>query len=46
MKFLRRLQNPYLLVGQGFLLGAVLFFATHPGTIEAATTIEMIQPAS
>jgi len=29
MKMWKRLQNPYLLVGQGFVLGGILFFATH-----------------
>ena len=27
MNFRTRLQNPFLLVGQGFLVGAALFFA-------------------
>ena len=26
-----KLQNPFLLVGQGFLAGAFLFFAVSPG---------------
>lgn len=31
MKKLReRLENPFALVGQGFVLGAILFFATNP----------------
>jgi hypothetical protein len=29
MKFWKKLQNPFVLVGQGFVLGGVLFFATH-----------------
>lgn len=29
MNFLKKLQNPFMLVGQGFVLGGVLFFATH-----------------
>ena len=29
MKMWKRLQNPFLLVGQGFVLGGILFFATH-----------------
>ena len=36
MKWLERLQNPFALVGQGFLLGGVLFFATHPESLLAA----------
>ena len=29
MKYWKKLQNPYMLVGQGFVLGGILFFATH-----------------
>jgi hypothetical protein len=29
MKYWKKLQNPYALVGQGFVLGGILFFATH-----------------
>ena len=29
MKYRKRLQNPFVLVGQGFVLGGILFFATH-----------------
>ena len=36
MKWLKKLNNPFLLGLEGFLAGAVLFFATHPG---AADTI-------
>ena len=36
MKWLERLQNPFALVGQGFFLGGVLFFATHPESMLAA----------
>lgn len=31
MTFWRKLQNPFALVGQGFLAGALLFWSTHPG---------------
>ena len=30
MKLLKKLGNPMALVAQGFILGAALFFATHP----------------
>ena len=30
MKLLKTLTNPFVLGAQGFLAGAVLFFATHP----------------
>ena len=35
MKLLKKLQNPFALVGQGFLLGGILFFATHADSLEA-----------
>ena len=37
MTLWKKLQNPYLLVGQGFVLGGALFFATHPGALQAAS---------
>ena len=30
MKWLKTLNNPFLLGAQGFLVGGALFFATHP----------------
>ena len=35
MNLRSKLQNPFLLVGQGFLAGAVLFFAVSHGASEA-----------
>ena len=35
MKWLKRLDNPFLLVIEGFLAGAFLFAATHPELIES-----------
>ena len=35
MTWLKRLNNPFLLGLQGFLAGAVLFFATHPGAADS-----------
>jgi hypothetical protein len=37
MKLWKKLQNPYALVGQGFVLGGILFFATHPASLLAAS---------
>jgi hypothetical protein len=31
MKLLKTLQNPFALIGQGFLVGALIFFAVRPG---------------
>ena len=36
MKMLKKMQNPFALVGQGFVLGGVLFFATHSESLLAA----------
>jgi hypothetical protein len=35
------LNNPYLLVGQGFLVGAAIFFATHdhPGASAGSSPV-------
>ena len=38
MKWLKTLTNPFLLGAQGFVAGAVIFFATHPDAAERATT--------
>lgn len=35
MALLRKLQNPFALVAQGFVLGGILFFATHPASLQA-----------
>ncbi|HZG09574.1 MAG TPA: hypothetical protein VEZ70_11405 [Allosphingosinicella sp.] len=37
MKWLKTLNNPFLLGLQGFLAGAVLFFATHPEAVDLRT---------
>ena len=36
MKLLKKMQNPFALVGQGFVLGGILFFATHTESLLAA----------
>ena len=36
MKLRKRLQNPFALVGQGFVLGGVLFVATHAESLLAS----------
>ncbi len=37
MAALRRFTHPFALVGQGFAVGALIFFATQPGALQAAT---------
>jgi len=34
MKWLKKLTNPFFLGFQGFVAGAVIFFATHPEAVE------------
>ena len=35
MKWLKKLNNPLLLGLEGFVAGAILFFATHPGAADS-----------
>ena len=35
MKLLKKLQHPFALVAQGFVLGGILFFAMHPESLDA-----------
>ena len=35
MKIWKKLQNPFALVAQGFVLGGLIFLATHAGSPEA-----------
>ena len=44
MKLLKKLNNPFLLGLEGFLVGAALFFATHPGA--ASSIVGSKAPAS
>ena len=36
MKLLKKMQNPFVLVGQGFVLGGILFFALHAESLLAS----------
>lgn len=53
MRFWKRLQNPFALVGQGFVVGGLMFWTTqahtHPAPIPpadaGASIIVAIQPA-
>ncbi len=49
MKVLKTLNNPFLIGLQGFLAGAVLFFATHPELTDRkppAATVEADRAAA
>ena len=45
MKYWKSLQNPFALVGQGFVLGGVLFFATQAESPFASASTSA-QPAT
>jgi hypothetical protein len=32
----KKLQNPFMLVGQGFVLGGILFFMIHADSLQAS----------
>lgn len=36
MNIWKKLQNPFVLVGQGFVVGGILFFATQTDSIQAS----------
>ena len=36
MSFWKKLQNPYALVGQGFVLGGLIFFAANADVLRAS----------
>ena len=46
MKIKKKLLNPFMLVGQGFVAGAVLFFATMPPERDSANRAPPIQAAA
>ena len=39
MSFWKKLQNPYALVGQGFVLGGLIFFATNADVLQASAAV-------
>ena len=39
MKLWKKLQNPYALVAQGFVLGGLIFLATHGESVAASPAI-------
>lgn len=45
MSLRKKLQNPYALVGQGFILGGLLFAVTHADVLQASASTEA-SPAS
>ncbi|HEX8640435.1 MAG TPA: hypothetical protein VF704_04685 [Allosphingosinicella sp.] len=46
MKLLKKLQNPYALVAQGFVLGGLIFVATHGESFAApSAAIELLSSA-
>lgn len=46
MNIKRKLQNPYALVAQGFVAGAIIFYATMPAELESQAPRANVQSAS
>jgi hypothetical protein len=46
MKLKQKLQNPFALIAQGFVAGAIIFFATAPGDEQAPQTAQSAQSSS
>ena len=46
MKILRTLQNPFALVAEGFVAGAIIFYATIPPAPEIAGPASTAQAAA
>jgi len=45
MKLWKRLQNPFFLIGQGFVLGGILVFATQPESrVASASPAPLAEP--
>jgi hypothetical protein len=42
MKLWKKLQNPYALVAQGFVLGGLIFFATHGESLAAPPAFDSL----
>jgi hypothetical protein len=42
MKLWKKLQNPFALVAQGFVLGGLIFLATHSESIAAAPVMDFL----
>ena len=46
MKLWKKLQNPYALVAQGFVVGGFLFFATRADMLDARPSAPLPQKSS
>ena len=46
MKWVKKLSNPFALVFQGFIAGAIMFAATHPGLLDERPSTEQARPAA
>jgi hypothetical protein len=46
MDIKKKLQNPFALVAQGFVAGAILFWSTVPGEAEATNQPQAAQAAA
>ena len=46
MDIKKKLQNPFVLVAQGFIAGAILFWSTNPPEAEASNPPAPVQAAA
>jgi len=46
MSIKQKLQNPFALVAQGFIAGAILFWATAPGDVDPSPRSAPIESAA
>ena len=46
MSFGKKLQSPIAMVGQGFLVGGLIFFATHNDPLDGARAAAPAAPAA
>jgi hypothetical protein len=45
MNLKRRLQNPFALIAQGFIAGAIILYATTPADVRQQSISATVQPA-
>ncbi len=46
MKWFKKLDNPFLLIAEGFVAGAILFWSTSPGAAQASANHPTAQAES
>jgi hypothetical protein len=46
MKWFKKLDNPFLLIAEGFVAGAILFWSTSPASAQASPNQPTVQAQS